>query len=358
VFSISALGQYVQTAAGPCDIAIIGDGTEEAGLGAILSMAGHKVRLFGEGNVLPSECEIRQRQNNVGQIRGNSKFAAVSCNIEVVVAGASCILLQSSATKYGELIRLIAPYLSNGQTLVLVNAPLGGAFQCLNELRLVRTDIQINILEMGQLFDSMQVEHGVALAAGPRKRVSISGLTRNETRRGLAVARNLWMGLVPASNVLERGMLDAERLMRPALTLFAALGNSLANGNTVPAAILALLQGLDNEIQQISKAYKLVVPPFQQSLADYCERSGSTFDSQILEVCTRENDALSTEVGETLVLCEELARLARIPVPIVDSIIELSSVIVGEDLRKSARTLHDLGLVGFDFNEIVEIVNA
>jgi opine dehydrogenase len=358
VFSISALGQYVQTAAGPCDIAIIGDGTDEAGLGAILSMAGHKVRLFGEGNVLPSECEIRQRQNNVGQIRGNSKFAVVSPNIEAVVAGSACILLQSSATRYGELIRLIAPYLTNGQTLVLVNAPLGAAFQCLSELRMVRTDIQVNILEMGQLFDSMQVEHGVALAAGPRKRVSISGLSRNETRRGLAVARNLWMGLVPASNVLERGLLDAERLLRPALTLFAALGNNLSDANAVPPAILALLQGLDNEIQQISKAYKLVVPPFEQSLSEFCERSGSGFESQILEVCNKENGALSTEVGETLVLCEELARLARIPVPIIDSIIELSTVIVGEDLRKTARTLHDLGLVGFDFAEIIEIVNA
>src|SRR6185503_15049160 len=105
VFSISALGQYVQTAAGPCDIAIIGDGSGEVGLGAILSMAGHKVRLLSDSELLPSECEIRQRQNNVGQIRGSSKFSLVSCDPAAVVAGSACILLQCAATEYGDFIR-------------------------------------------------------------------------------------------------------------------------------------------------------------------------------------------------------------------------------------------------------------
>jgi hypothetical protein len=352
VFSISALGQYVQTAAGPCDIAIIGDGTGEVGLGAILSMAGHKVRLLSNGELLPSECEIRQRQNNVGQIRGSSKFASVSCDPAAVVPGSTCILLQCAATKYGEFIRLLAPHLSNGQTLVIVDAPLGAALQCLNELRLVRDDVQINILEMGKLFDSISVEHGVALAAGPRKRISASGLTRNETRRGLAVARNLWMGLVPSSNVLERGLLDAERILRPAVNLFTALGNDRSGSAPHSPAILAIISGLDNEIQQIAKAYKLVVPPFEQCLEEFS-------DPNFL-YCR--DDAMHrpdvTEVGETLVICEELARLAHLPVPIIDSIIELSSVVAGQDLRKTARTLHDLGLVGFDTNEIIEIVNS
>jgi hypothetical protein len=36
----------------------------------------------------------------------------------------------------------------------------------------------------------------------------------------------------------------------------------------------------------------------------------------------------------------------------------MASVVVGEDLNKRGRKLSSLGLIGFDTEEIIEIVNA
>jgi hypothetical protein len=50
--------------------------------------------------------------------------------------------------------------------------------------------------------------------------------------------------------------------------------------------------------------------------------------------------------------------LARLPVPTIDAVIELASCITHRELRKEGRGLHELGLVGLDVREIVELINS
>src|SRR5205814_1814616 len=114
---------------------------------------------------------------------------------------------------YGASLVGLSPYLTNGQTIVLANAPLGAALQFSRELGAVKPGLQVNILEMGALFDSVKIDGNVALLVGPRKRVSVCGLSRNETRRALSAVSYLRGGFVPASNVLERGFTEVERLV-------------------------------------------------------------------------------------------------------------------------------------------------
>ena len=76
---------------------------------------------------------------------------------------------------------------------------------------------------------------------------------------------------------------------------------------------------------------------------------------QSSEVC---RDKLRREVRETLALVSAFALMVRQPVAALDAVVELASVVTGTDLRKDGRCLDDLGLVGFDVDEIVETVNA
>lgn len=287
-----------------------------------------------------------------------------TANLEAGIAAASCVVIEVSATEYGACIEELSTRLVNGQTVVIVDAALGAALQFGHSLRQRRDDLQINIFETGRLSKSPTGQGNIF--ASEHKNVSVAGLTRNESRRALAVVSKIWSGLVPASNVLERGLMDAERLLKPALSLFYAMGTNLEGARALPSALMRLLMGLDQEIQQLSKAYKLVVPPFQQLLSDFCAYGFCSLEQQVLELnmqlslSNRKDipEALAAEIRETLILCEELARLARVQVPIIDSIIEFGSVISNEDLRKTGRNLHDLGLVGFDASEIIDIVNA
>jgi len=64
------------------------------------------------------------------------------------------------------------------------------------------------------------------------------------------------------------------------------------------------------------------------------------------------------DVAETLALLSDMARLARISMPVLNSVVELASAVTQCDLTRHGRTLQDLGLVGFDVAEIVELINS
>ena len=44
--------------------------------------------------------------------------------------------------------------------------------------------------------------------------------------------------------------------------------------------------------------------------------------------------------------------------PVLNSVVELASAVTQSDLARHGRTLQDLGLVGFDVAEIVELINS
>jgi opine dehydrogenase len=67
---------------------------------------------------------------------------------------------------------------------------------------------------------------------------------------------------------------------------------------------------------------------------------------------------LSEDVPYLLVPLSDMAMLANIPVPTIDSVIQLAQVINGTDYRKNGRGIDALGLRGLSLNEIKKIVSG
>lgn len=294
------------------------------------------------------------------------------------------IMIAEPATAYGEIISRLKDYFVNGQTVLLVNAPLGAGLQFNHELQKARLDHQLNVLELGTLFDCARVDSNVLKVVGARRKVSFCGNTRNETRRALSVTSSLSKALVPASTVLERGFAELERIIRPVLLLFALLGGTTDEfsdlSHVVNPSLTLIVRGLEAEIQAICKAYRLTARSFLDSLtelsavhwddADCLEQAlitvGPTLLSQIRwemanpgDICkNRAIAVLTKDVTETLTLIEDLAHTARVHTPVLDSIINLANVITRSDLRKTGRNLSNLGLFGFDTTEIIELINS
>jgi hypothetical protein len=76
-----------------------------------------------------------------------------------------------------------------------------------------------------------------------------------------------------------------------------------------------------------------------------------------VDLCTV-NQFVKRDIVETLMLIADFARLARYQMPVLQSVIQLGEVILGSEFAKEGRKLEDLGLVGFDIDEIVELFNA
>lgn len=370
--TVSVQGTQFLSAA--TQLAIVGDGTTGLAIAATLSSFGQSVALWSADGKVPLEYEVRQRDARVGHVRSKTNFSLVSPKLEHVVRQAQIVFLSGSATVYGATLNAMAAGLSEGQTIILADAPLGAALQFSRQLSKVRQGFSLPVLEMGKLFDTIKLEGDVALLVGARRKVSICGLSRNETRRCLPTMSQMMPGLVPASNLLERGFCEVERYVAAALIVSGLLGNSLAEPRNAPSlapAVVAVVAAIDRELSAVAREFGIHYPGIGQTLVDYAGANGRTFAEILAGMHAAilpeqyEEDAqeqmlrrLRREISESFVLLEQFARLARQPVPVIDSLIELASVLTECDLRKEGRGLGDLGLVGLDAGELMEAIDA
>ncbi|MGH9549361.1 MAG: hypothetical protein ACRD3W_08300, partial [Terriglobales bacterium] len=327
--------------------------------------------------------ELRDRGATVSSHRAKTAFGTVSHDPAASLRGAEGVIICQPLTEYGAIVNTLAPHLVNGQTVCLCNAPVGAALQFKN-LMLRRTkELQINVIEIGNLFDCARLEGGVLLISGMREKVSFSGVTRNETRRGLSIANAISEGLVPTSNVIERGLSDVERLLRPVLLLFSLLGGrgrDLGNfASVINPSLTTLITALDADIQALARVYQVVVPTFFETLthfggvgwddADTLSQALISISQKLLDQCVVDRasaplsgdavaELLKNDVRETFTLLYDLARLSRTPVPVMSSVIDLTEIVTKADLHKSGRKLSDLGMLGLDLHEIIEVINA
>lgn len=369
-------------------LCIIGDGAVSLAAGCILSGGKQELRIWssrhkaGSTRQLPIEFEVRERGAHSVGLREKTSFSIITDDCKTALGSAEALVIASPATEYGALAKTLAPFLKIGQTIYLVNAPVAGGLEFANRVKSIKDDLQLNIIELGGLFDHAKVVDNVLLITGQRGKISMCGNSRNETRRGLEIANTLSRELVPCSNVFERGFSEVERLIRPALLLFAVLG---ARGreldcisNSINPALTSVVASMETELRSLAKVFKCIVHNFFDTLNDFSGvEDADCLDQALISVArsllvqslspqTSSDsipvdvaiDILKRDVCETLVLISELGRLSRTPVPVINSVIQLASTVSKTDLEKQGRCLSDLGLLGFDFHEIGELINA
>ncbi|MBX9691048.1 MAG: hypothetical protein K2Z81_01620 [Cyanobacteria bacterium] len=367
------------------EMCIICDGAE--GLALSNLVAADSVLLYRDGVVgkYPNldelqarEFEVRERGAAVCSSRGNTRGDLRNGDDVEEIRKAEGILISLKTTKYGALIDRLGKAFRDGQTICLINAPLGASLQFRHLLNQADCDRKVNILETGKLFDLAKVESNTLLISGMRERVSVCGVERNETRRGLNIAQAIVDELVPSSNVIERGLADVERIVRPVLLLTALMSGKAHQISEIPSllspAVLRLLVAVEREVQMLAKCFQCVVPTFVRSLDEFAgvgkrlprpesidealRSLGPALFSQLSDQTNSHAEMLAEDVCETLTLLMDLGTLSRSPVGVISSVVEMASVVVGSNLLDKGRNVSSLGLVGFDCAEIGDLVNS
>jgi len=374
-------------------LSIIGDGAAGLAAGYLLVGDVDKLRILSaesdsakaKSKVLPKFIEVIGRSDQYRTELIDAPFFRGNVYVPVGASHsehAGGVVVSAPVTEYGALVGRFASIFAHGQAVLLVNAPMGAGLQFAEQLRQAKIDRQVNILELGSFFDYADIADGILKIYGVREKVSVCGNSRNESRRALTSTTGFSKALVPTSNLLERGLGEVERLVRPILLLFGLLGGRTSDLNdlshVVNPQLITLISSFEAEIKTLCRAYRLSTRTFLETLtelsavdwieADCLDQAlialGPTLlsqfraDSDITEATALALCALKKDVSETLVLISEFARMARVQMPVLDSIIALSEIVTRCELSKSARGLADLGLFGLDASELLELINA
>jgi hypothetical protein len=334
---------------------VYGSGAFGRALAGLLASQGHHVKLLGDNHLIPQQCDVW----NNGRSHFGGPITIDSATDLCAMRPDDLVIVAVPATEYGAVAEDLAQTLSSGQTVFIAGAAFGASLEFARIIENHGRELSVNIIETAQPFAHFEADGKSVRISGLKERLAIAGRSLNETRAGLSAASAVFPCLEPASNLIDRAFADIDKWLESAAILFNAFDRSPLPIGTAPDGLDVLdfsptdntnvvLAALRTEIEGLGRAYGV-------------RRSdvARAFDARGWRASSLSwRHELAARVIEDYVILSSMARLAYIAVPMIDTVIELATVLTNVDIRKEARQLSDIGLIGMDAKEIIEHVNA
>src|SRR3954462_10854815 len=208
----------------------------------------------------------------------------------------------------------------------------------------------VRVTEPGVINVFLKLETGVYLA----------GLPRSGTDRLFDLVHEVWPAVEKAESVFQTTLQNGNPVIHPAVTLLNAGllertgGDFLFYEEGVTESVGRLIEAVDRERLAIAEALGVPVlsePEIGMRQGYMTEHNYSTAYSRapgFLGIkAQRELDHryLTEDVGWSLILFTDLAAKLGVPTPVMDAVIQITSVVLGRDLRgEGRRTLATLGI--------------
>jgi opine dehydrogenase len=345
------------------DIAILGGGNGGYAAAADLSEAGHRVRLWRRDRQAFGPVLERGRLTLV-DLRGRREVALglATADLAEAVRGAELIVIPLPATAQAGLAPALAPYLADGQVVFLPPGTFG-SFVFLKATRAAGNRARVAFTETGTL---PWLARNIGLAetriSVRAARLPTGALPAEDSKRALAVVAKAFPVIEPIEDALSGALMNAGPIIHPPLILMNAgplqhFERWDIHNEGTQRAIRSVTDALDKERIAVREALGYGAPHFP--LADHYDDSrpewmyGNSSHEKLTDSGDwREHIDLYThrymreDVALGLAFRVSVGEWAGVPTPVARGLLALGSAIVGEDFRRTGRTLETLGLGG------------
>lgn len=286
------------------------------------------------------------------------------------IEGADIIMVTVPAIGHYQIAKEMAPYLQDGQIIVLNPGRTGGALEVYETIRKYNCNKEIIVAEAQTFIYAcratssnsahiFQVKNEVTLAAIPSYKTNYV-----IEKLGLAYPQ-----FVEAKDVLETSINNFGAIFHPAPTLLnsghierGAVFEYYTEGIT--PSIGSFLEKMDKERMEIGRALNVNTI----SAKDWLFESYGAEGNNLYET-VQNNPAykglqapkglsiryIYEDVPYSLIPMSSIAKELGIETPAIDSIINIAELITGEDFHSEGRTIERLGLKNLSIYEMHEI---
>jgi opine dehydrogenase len=347
------------------EIAIVGAGNGGCAAAADLTLRGFDVRLYGRS---PSTIApiVDQGAVEITGVLGEHRvpLAKVTSEPGEAIRGADLVIMMGPTHAHRAMAETIAPHIAENQ--ILLAAPGHTVLLIPNALRAKDKTIKA-FCETATLpyiarkrgpasVHITQAARFLVFAAFPGKRT-------NELADAI---RPVYPSIHPGVNLLETVFPYTNAIHHPPAILCNA-GRVEATGGDyyhyydgISPAVGRLIDALDRERLAIACALGVHALPFVEHFhrlgytTEAARDSGLAYeafhqsepDRWIRAPSSLDHRFLNEDVPYGLVLLSELGRLAAVPTPTIDHLIQLACVATGKDFRAEGLTLDRIGLGG------------
>ena len=352
-------------------IAIIGAGNGGQTFAGYLSKVGFETSLY---DIDVEKMETLKTLGGVqmeGRINGFGKIGCITTDIAEAVKGAEIIMVTTVANAHRAVANSLAPYLEEGQIIVLNPGRTCGALVFKQTLKNAGCTKRIYLGEAQTLVYACRViENGHVNVIGIKDEVLLSGLPAADTDYILSKLNPIYPCFMKADNVLNTSLENIGAMFHPCVLLFNA---ATIERNDVfwfyrdmTEQVAEFIEKFDAERLAVGKAYGIDLLSVKEWIKfAYKDTVGETLCERMRNnpayhdikspstIFTRQ---LTEDIPTGVLPIMELGKAAGVATPLLESMVNICEALLNMDLHTNGRSLKNLGLEGMNKEEIIEFV--
>ncbi|WP_298005960.1 NAD/NADP-dependent octopine/nopaline dehydrogenase family protein [Anaerolinea thermophila] len=356
-------------------ITVIGAGHGGKAMAAHLALMGHRVKLYNR--TAERIYAIQQRggidlESQEFGPRGFGKLECATSNMEEALKGSQLIMVVVPSSAHADIARAAAPYLQDGQVVVLHPGRTCGAIEFTMVMRRSGCQADVIVAE-AETFIYASRSDGPAQARIFRikEAVPLAALPARRTREALELINIVYPQFIDGGNVLQTGLNNMGAIFHPALTLLNAGWIEATHGDYqfyidgVTPSVARVLEALDREritvaaslgirarsaLEWLKMAYDAVGNDLREAIHNQPGYYG------IKAPTTLNHRYIFEDVPMSLVPIASLGMQYGVSVRGMDSIIRLACIVHNTDYWRRGRTVENLGLRGLSVEELTHFV--
>ena len=357
-------------------IAVIGAGNGGFQLVAHLGAAGHKMRLHDIEERPLAELRARGGIETEGFGSGFAALERIGTDLASIVDGADVVIVVTGGHRQPAAAKALAPLLRDGQTVLLIQGNTGGALVFRRVLDEAGCRARIELAEMDNYPYSARKLGPTKMKPVVTKRwLQIASFPGNRIDKVFATLGPLFPTAVAAPNVIYTGFTNANAMLHVANCM--ANATRIERGEAykfyaegVTSSVARVYEAIGAERVNAAAALGATVP----TLVDWFDRVYKVREATLVESFQKltynadgpyggtptpksfDANYVAEDVPVGLIPMVELGRAAGVPMPAMQTLIDFTKLITGDNYAATARTLKRMGLAGRDGAGVRKVV--
>ena len=352
--------------------AVLGGGHGGKTMAAHLALKGFSVNLYKRRS---ADLEQLRKEGGIhltGAIQGFGKLNLASSNIEEVIDDVDVIMVVVPAHVHKSLAESCAPYLHDGQIILLNPGRTGGALEFRNILNKNGVTAKVMVAEAQTLvYTCRSAAPTSSEVFSVKSTVPIAAFPASETESVLKAVTEAYPQFVPATSILETSLNNFGAVLHPTLlllnsgTIQAMQGKFKIYVEGATAYICKVIETVDKERVNLARAFNVKTSSVKDWLSQtYGVKGESLFETlqnnlaykEIYAPPSLEHRYILEDVPTGLVPFASLGNAASVPTPTISALVNLASAMFDTDFGSRGRTVETLGLAGLGVEEIKQLI--
>lgn len=352
-------------------IAVIGAGNGGQSIAGYLALNGYETSLY---DIDIKKMDILKQKGGIemtGRIKGFGKIDCITTDIAKAVKGAEIVMVTTVANAHAAVARSIAPYIEEGQVIILNPGRTCGALVFKQTLVQSGCNKRYYLGEAQTLVYACRViNDGKVNVIGIKDEVFLAGLPAFDTEYILDKITPIYPCFKKADNVLRTSLENIGAMFHPCVCMFNAATIERQDEfwfyRDMTDQVARFIEKFDMERLAVGKAYGVELLSVTEWIKfAYKDTKGDTLCERMRNnpayhdikapgtIFTRQ---LTEDIPTGVLPIMELGKAVGVEVPLLTSMVSTIEALLDMDLHTNGRSLKNLGLEGKSKDEILSFI--